>query len=491
MGGGSDSNTTTSRRSVGPIIVVFVALVAGVVGRELLTDETWDPVSAEPPLPPSASGLGFTTPADALDHFVRAVNDGQFDLAADMLSQQTRADVGGNLDISGLTTRSDDSAAELLDIRIDDANFLPNHMVARMAELAAVDGSLPIDLRGGITNRTTTTIGGGRVHIEGTLASGTGVTAVMTQNAADEWRVEQLRVDGGDPDHLPFSAPPGQEPPPQTADDVARYADRIVSENAEGFAIATLRLVEADDFFTLERVLSSKSLLGVGRGLGRLDISQLATFRARSIFAGYDLETLAAVGASWDGLLADVWRSADALGAMYVDPVGPYSVESSQPSTEDATHTIVDITDNAGITYRVTVVEVEGHGWRLEQILALGGDPDTLPLSGPTGIEAPPGAVVCWDHVRYEGCDQTHPIEQARIQELRDLADAGELAPAVAAAEITKVRAELPLLDGLCATMQGNRNDLVFSKATIDLAPSVVEDYCPGEPSLLVLDPDG
>ena len=469
------------------VAVVFVCLVGAMVVRQRLTRDDWDPVTADPALPTSAAALDFSTPDETLDNFLVALADGTYDLATEMLSDATLTKSAGQIDMSGFTTLRGEEAISVIDFGgIGNASFLPRHIGTEFMERAAGSGSFPIDLSGGIAERSTT-VTDDSARVNGTLGNGLTVTVDLSRNDADEWRIDRVSTPGGDPDAMPFSAPPGHEPPVRAPDQMERYTDRFPMDDAETFAVTALRLVETGDFFSLERLLGSSAWMGTARGVS-FDVEQLAVPAARTIFEGADFDDLRTLLTRWDGGVAELWRRADALDAMYVDPVGPYTVDdvgTGPPASNDPV-SVVTVTDGEGTTYRVSVIDVGEHGWRLHQILADGGDPEIVPLSGPTGVEASEGTVVCWDHLRYDhvACDRQMPDELLPgATEIIEAARAGEI-PGAGAAEIAALRAGFGPAE-ICATMQGYRDDVTFPPDAVELAPVIAAEICPGDPALL------
>ena len=144
-----------------------------------------------------------------------------------------------------------------------------------------------------------------------------------------------------------------------------------------------------------------------------------------------------------------------------------------------------------GQEIRVWMSEPNPGEFLVRQIAIDDGDPNQFPFSGPTIDNPFAGSEVCWDHIRFDCSRQFDPNDAPAVEEIRARVTAGEITDAEAAAEIAAISATaVPDLPQMCATMQGLRSDLVFPQSWVDLAPVIVEDHCPGDPSLLRVDPD-
>lgn len=479
MGRGVDEGASRRRRALS-LIGVFVALIGAVVVWQRVAD---DDQGADTDLIEAPGDLRFDTPEQALDNFLAAFASGEFELAVDMLSNETRA-VFSRFDANGVTTLPSDERLPAFDLgAVGDAFFLPAHVGGELLELAALSGTLPVDLRDGVSERQAA-IDGDTATITGSLGNGLETTVRLTTTADGTWRIEQIATPGGDPTTVPFSAAPGNEPPARTPDQISRYADRFDMTSGEAFAVASLRIVEADDFFSLNRVTGTSALLAQSRAINEFDVRLIAGPPARALLENIDdpVEYFQ----RWGGGMPALWAEADALGGMYVDPVGPYEVVGTDAHPTVDQFTVVSVVDGDGVAYDVTVIDVGTKGWRLEQILASGGDPDIVPLSGPSGVEVLPGTEVCWDHIRFDCGSNFAPQDVPEIAAFTEALESSADA-ATASADLRNLEIELiPDLDQMCATMQGQRTDLTFPQSWIDLAPIIIEKHCPGEASRLV-----
>lgn len=452
---------------------IVLALLAAACSDE------WDPAATEPALPPNILEMDVSSPEAVLDHAIAAWQDGDFELLSRLLTADARGRMLINLELDGVSTDTDQIGFELRDV-----NSSSHEHIREMFVGAAIAGTLPIDLSEGVRDRATEQAGD-EATIRGRLGDGTSVIATLWAQENGEWRLHQIRTTDGDRDVVPFSAPAGGEPAPRTPRELTSTDTMLPTGDPASLAVVILRLVEVGDFPRLSYLFDRPALV-------QLQASSPAAFTTP---AGRDIVADLSLQHRWGGLWSAIWTEAVALDAMYVDPEGPYGVVSVTMETgldlqfRDGDAVVVTVTDRNDVAFEVRLLEVEPGVHQLLQVLEPGGDPHRYPFSGPTGIVATPGTEVCWDHTRYD-CDEDFDRNLIPAYgDLRAEIDAGTIDDADGFVRLQEFENLISRLPAMCAAMQGSVDveRRTFPVELVDIAPLVVEHYCPGDPALLVV----
>lgn len=350
-------------------------LVGAVLGGGVLVaacSHGWDPVTADPELPPSILEMDVSSPDAVLDHTIDAWQDGDFELLSQLLTSDARGRIMLNLDMDGISTDPTQVGFELRDV-----NQASHEHIREMFDGAAVSGTLPIDLTGGITNRSAD-ITIDTATISGALADGSVVVATLWRQPNNEWRLHQVRTHDADPDVVPFSAPPGAEPPPRDRASLSSTDTLLPTTDPAALAEVSLRLVEAGDFPRLVFLFNREVFVQLTGG---------GAVEAFTTPAGHEILADLTLQHEWGGLWSAIWTEAVALDAMWIDPEGPYTIGEVRddpgtvvPFAAGGT-VVVDVTDNTGTRYEVRLVDVGAGVYQLLQIKGPGGADDRYPFS--------------------------------------------------------------------------------------------------------------
>lgn len=488
---------TNRRRAMAAVLVgaLGVAVVVGIGsidGEDTGPTETIDETELDGvDLRPSYWELDLSTPEAALATFLAHWRRGDFATVWSVLSRDTQVQSMNWQSSSGGEAHGllvDDPRSNVFDLitfEIDDGTSFGSAAVFHDLVTAASErGLLRIDLFGGINDQILVIESSGSVAIEGRLGDGTAVTVSLSASPTGRWHIDQVVVPGGTEAAFPFSTP---DSGPTAAVDTTAFIpfyDLLNLDTPQAAALTALTAIEQGDFFTLSMLLDLAATTETVQSLNNSDLSGMVPPAARDV-------AFATFGPGRH-LPQETWRAAWEIGTFYIEPVGPFKAELlGEETKDDATITIVQIEGSDGKTVNVRLTQPRRDQWRIRQILAPGGDPDLFPLSGPTGVEAQPGSEICWDHIRYS-CEDTHTdlalttAAQTQIDAIRTAAEANEITPADAASLIASLTAtgHLPVNE-MCATMQGYRNDLTFTAEQIAEAPRIIDEACPGDPSLL------
>ena len=445
--------------------------------------------------------LDLSTPDAALDAFLDAWNRGDYHAATMLLDLESSTALRRSdpwypfeQETEGLFVDEPawDSPEADYPLLVDtDLNQFMEQF-QRWMEAGARIGAFRLDLSAGVTDRSvidTTDQTGGLI---GTLGDGTEVVVTFTTDPEGRFRVRQFATEGGDPAALPFSTPDNAGSAPIAAGDFEPFYDSIPYDDPAELADFVLTTIAERDFISMRFTLDLTAFIEIVNAEPRVDERVFGTPTSGPIVADVLESFLEDPQAPYADAL--IFRRVAEIGALYVDPIPPFAidgVEQAEPPFADEPFTVVTVTDSMGQEIRVWMSEPNPGEFLVRQIAIDDGDPNQFPFSGPTIDNPFAGSEVCWDHIRFDCSRQFDPNDAPAVEEIRARVTAGEITDAEAAAEIAAISATaVPDLPQMCATMQGLRSDLVFPQSWVDLAPVIVEDHCPGDPSLLRVDPD-